>query len=380
MKKLYWRPQRLSSRVLTLIALVALGLLGAVETLRVKEKQRYYKEKRAAAQLCLRGFETIKEERLRRHIPISAETDPAISGLIGELLSSVTTNTGHLPAKQTSINPNFAAAVVDMLMRAGVQPNDLVAVGFSGSFPALNTCVLAAIETLKLRPVIVSSAGASQFGANHPRFMWPDMESTLVAKRIFGHRSVGFSLGGIDDSALGLSDEGRQLIRKAIERNGYPYVETTSYEDSLQKRMSLYRLHGSEGEYKAYINVGGGTTSVGTKVGKELFEPGLNRRLPRGPQIDSVMSRFVESDVPVIHLSMMSKLAERYGFPVLSPVMPLVGEGKIFWREAYNYWLAGGALLTVIVLLVAFLRLDWGYRLFTSRPSERDAGRPEPMV
>lgn len=380
MKKLYWRPQRLSVRVLVLIALVALGLLGAVETLRVKEKQRFYREKRAAAQLCLRAFEAIKEERLGRRIPIKPELDPSLSGLIGELLSKVTTNTGHLPAKQTSVNPNFAAAVVDMLMRTGVQPNDMVAVGMSGSFPALNTCVLAAIETLKLRPVIISSAGASQFGANNARFMWPDMESTLVQRRIFSHRSIGVSLGGIDDRALGLSDRGRQLIQKAIERNGYQFVETFSYDDSLEKRMSLYRLHGSEGEYKAYINVGGGTTSVGTKVGKEMFEPGLNRRMPRGPQIDSVMSRFAQLDVPVIHLSSIAKLAERYGFPPMPAVMPLVGEGKIFWREAYNNWLAGGALITVLVLLVAFLRLDWGYRLFTSKPSQADAGRPEPMV
>jgi poly-gamma-glutamate system protein len=380
MKKLYWRPQKLSVRVLVLVAFVALGLLGAVETFRVKEKQRYYREKRAAARLCLSAFQAIKEERVARGLTMSPETDPAQSGLIGELLSPVTTNTGHLPAKQTSVNPNFAAAVVDMLMRAGVKKGDLIAAGFSGSFPALNVAVLAAMETLKLRPVIIGSAGASQWGANHDRFTWPAMERSLRQRGLISSKSIAFSIGGIDDRGLGMSERGREIVREVIESNGYEFLETHGFEDSLEKRMALYGRYAAGAECKTYINVGGGTVSVGTKVGKLLFSPGLNMRPPRGPQIDSVMTRFAKSDVPVIHLSKVSKLAERYGFPQMPPLMPLVGEGKIFWREAYDSRLAAGALVTLLVLLVAFLRLDWGYRLLTSQPKESEPSRPEPMV
>lgn len=380
MKKLYWRPQRLSVRVLLLITLVAAAGLGAVETLRIQEKQRYYNEKRAAAHLALQAFEAIKAERRRLGLRISPETDPARSGLIGTLLSSVTTNTGHLPAKQMSINPNFAAAVVDMLLRAGVGSGDTVAVGFSGSFPALNICVLAAVQTLKVRPLIIASAGASQWGANRPKFMWPDMEQLLVEQRIFTNRSLGMSLGGIDDRGLGLSDRGRRMIQAAIKRNNYQLLTVTSYDQSLEQRMTLYNERAAGAEIKAYVNVGGGTTSVGTRVGRDLFRPGLNRRLPRGPQIDSVMRRFAQNDVPVIHLSHIRKLAERYGFPLQPQTMPAVGQGKIFVRQAYNLWLAGGTLLTVIVLLIAFLRLDWGYRLFPSKPRDTGGHRPEPMI
>jgi poly-gamma-glutamate system protein len=380
MKKLYWRPQRLSIRVLVLIALVAAGSLGGVETCRVKEKQRYYSEKRRAARLALRAFQMIKAARLRRGLAIDLETDPAQSGLIGVLLSPVTTNTGHLTAKQTSVNPNFAAVVVDMLLRAGVQPGDTVALGISGSFPALNICALAAVQTLKLNPLTVASAGSSQWGANHPRMMWPDIEGMLVENKLLTHRSLAVSWGGIDDRALGVNEEGRRLIENAIRRNDFPLLDVGSYDDSLEKRMTLYQEDAGEGEIKAYVNVGGGTTSVGTKVGRDLFRPGLNRRLPRGPQIDSVMRRFAERDIPVIHLGHVGRLAERYGLELTPTVMPPVGRGKIFVREAYNVWLALGALGLVIALLVLFLRLDWGYRLFAAKPRDADSHSPEQMV
>jgi len=356
-------------------------VLGSVETFRTQQRQRFYAEKKRAARLALRAFEAIKAEREERRLRIRKETDPAESGIIGILLSYVTTNNGHLPAKQTSVNPNFAAAIVDMLMRADVKAGDTVALGMSGSFPALNICSLAAAEALKLQPIIIASAGASQWGANIPKFMWPDMEHTLEKQRIFRHPAVAMSLGGIDDQALGLNDRGRRAIEKAIRRNGYEFLPTESYDDSLEKRMTLYLQHAAGHDIKAYINVGGGTVSVGTKVGKKLFHPGLNRRMPRGPQIDSVMSRFAQRDVPVIHLSQIHKLADRYGFPLMPTKTPPVGEGKIYQREAYNPWLAGGGLLLIIALLVAFLRLDWGYRLLTSSgPADKGSHRPQPMV
>ncbi|MBK8479723.1 MAG: poly-gamma-glutamate system protein [Proteobacteria bacterium] len=380
MKKLYWRPQRLSLRLLLLIAAVAGLALGAVETVRVHEKQRWYGEKLQAARLALRAFKALKEERLRRGLPIDAETDPARSGLIGELISPVTTNTGHLTAKQTSINPNFAAVVVELLLRANVKAGDTVALGFSGSFPALNVAVLAAVETLRVTPVVITSAGASQWGANQPTFMWPDMEMALLRWHIFSHRSAAASPGGIDDRALGLSKRGRNLVRGAVARNGLPLLEVRNYDDSLTQRMALYRERAGDAEIKAYVNVGGGTTSVGTRVGRDLFSPGLNRRLPRGPQIDSVMTRFVQQGVPVIHLSKISKLAQDYGLELQPRSLPAVGQGKTFFREAYNPWLAGGALLAIVALLVGFLRLDWGHRLLAGQSHAAETARPEPMI
>lgn len=380
MKKLYWRPQRTSLRVLLILAAASAIALVSVETFRVREVQPFFKEKMGAARLALHAFQTVRKERLQRGIPIDAEADPVRSGLIGQLLSPVTTNTGHLPAKQTTINPNFAAIVVHLLKRAGVNPGDGVAVGLSGSFPALNVTVLAALQTVKAKALVVSSAGASQWGANNPALMWPDIESVLYRSRVFSIRSIAVSYGGIDDRALGLGKAGKELIDQAIRRNGLALLEVKSYIDGLEKRMALYRERSSDVEIKAYINVGGGTTSVGTHIGKHLFKPGLNRRAPRGANIDSVMMRFATRGIPVIHLTQISELALRYGLQAQPKRMPPVGEGKIFSREVYNRWLAGAVLAALVLMLFAFLRLDWGYRLFPSRKHDDNADRPEQMV
>ena len=103
-----------------------------VETWQVRERQPYYREKIKASRLALTAFETIKAEHIKKNIPIDPEADPALSGLVGQLLTTVTTNPGHLPSKQTSINPNFAAVIVHYLKRAGIQEGDTVAVGMSG--------------------------------------------------------------------------------------------------------------------------------------------------------------------------------------------------------------------------------------------------------
>jgi poly-gamma-glutamate system protein len=131
-------------------------------------------------------------------------------------MTSVTSNTGSLPAKQTSINPNFAAVVVQLLKRAGLEEGDVVAIGFSGSFPALNVAVMAAVSVLGLKPIIISSNAASQWGANDPDFLWIDWERTLAAKHIFNFRSVAASIGGIEDRGLGMTPEGRRTIVAAI--------------------------------------------------------------------------------------------------------------------------------------------------------------------
>jgi poly-gamma-glutamate system protein len=381
MKRLYWRPQRVSARVLLLLAVVSVVGLLMVETFKVRERQPYYREKLGASRLTRKAFQVVKEERLRRGIRIDPVSDPARSGLIGPLISQTTTNTGHLSAKQTTVNPNFAAVFVHMLKRAGVKAGDAVAIGPSGSFPAMNIAALAALKTIKARPLIISSVGSSQWGANHPDFMFTDMERVLRRRGLLPFRSIAVSLGGVDDQAVGLDEQGRKALEKAIERNRMSPLRAANYDESLSLRMKLYREHAGEAEITAYINIGGGTTSVGTRVGKRMFKPGLNRWIPRGAAaIDSVMTRFAKRGVPVIHVTKIDELAQRYGLPLQPKTMPPVGEGKIFVREGYSPWLIVVALVVLLGLMFAFLRLDLAYRLFSAKPAGSDSSRPEQMV
>ncbi|MCC6746024.1 MAG: poly-gamma-glutamate system protein [Deltaproteobacteria bacterium] len=382
MKKLYWRPSKVSRTVLALVALLSLAGIAAVERLQKRTKQPYLKEKLAAARLAQQALAVLKTERLHRQLPVDRELDPAETGLIGLAMSPITSNSGLLASKQTSANPNWAAVIVQMLKKAGVREGEAIAVGASGSFPALNVAVYAAAQALKLKPVVVTSVSASQFGANIPGFTWLDMEQVLFDRHVFSFRSVGASLGGVEDRGLGLSREGRAALEEAIQRHGTTQIRPANYQQSVEERMRLYTEHAGGTPIRAYINIGGGTASVGTTLGKKLFRPGLNRTPPTGAAgLDAVMTRFITDGIPVIHMVQIARLAKRYGLPDQPATIPTVGTGEIFYRQEYNEWLAGAVLAALLVVLYAFIRSDWGVRLLmATRRGKESAQPPQRMV
>ncbi len=364
-----------------MIALVAVAALIAVEAFPVERKQRWYPEKIAAAKLALRAMAEVKAEKARIGIKPDPEGDPFNTGLIGAPLSVVTSNTGYLTAKQTSVNPNFAAVVVHLLKRAGIEKGDTVAVGVSGSFPALNIDTFAACQILGVKPIVIASASASEWGANNPELLWIDMEHMLYQKGIFGFHSVAASLGGIDDKGFGMSKEGRSLLDTAIERNNLEKIAPRSIVDSVEKRVAIYEREAGDHPIKAYVNVGGGTASVGTHIGKKEFSPGLNLEPPhKDTLMDSVMLRFAERDVPVIHLTNIAKLAHEYGLPFEPQGIPPVGEGTVYVRAEYNRWLAGAGILVVFAVMLAFIRLDIGIRILSATRKKSGGTQPQQMI
>ena len=266
---------------------------------------------------------------------------------------------GHLDAKQTSVNPNFAAVAVQYLRAAGAQPGDEIAIGCTGSFPALNIAVLTAAETLELKPSLVSSVASSQFGANHPQLMWPDMERILLEEGIIQTRSLATSRGGFRDMAVGMTDDSRRLLDDAIERNGIPMLESDASEDFIDQRMQIYA--GSAGDIKrfaAYVNIGGGMASIGgtkgnDQLGRGVIRPSKFDRI-RNP-IDSVASRFLADDVPVINMIDVVAMANEHGLPVTPTIRPAVGEGGVYLERPLRrpFALAGiGIILAMTTLFV----------------------------
>lgn len=382
MKKLYWRPQSVSRKALILVALLSIAGAVLVEKLPSTKRQQWYDEKIEAAQLAQKSMELIKEKRFELGYAINPDVDPAESGLIGLPMSEVTSISGVLDAKQTSVNANWAAVIVEMLKRADINQGDVVAVGCSGSFPALNVATYAALQTLKVKPLVVSSAAASQWGANLPDFLWIDMERLLHQAGAISFRSLAASIGGYEDGGLGLSSEGRERILQSIEQNELKLLDPDeSFEEKINSRMALYKRAAAGAQIKCYINVGGGTVSVGRSLGKKLFHPGLNRNPPaRYRKVDGLMSRFAGENVPVIHLVQVTELAQRYGLTVSPDVAPSVGEASVFKAVGYNNWLAVAVLGVTLLALFGFIRSDAGHRLFQSGGGKKVEGAPEPMV
>jgi poly-gamma-glutamate system protein len=218
MKKMYWRPPGLSKLELLLIAAVSIASLLAVENFPREQPQPNYAEKMAATRLAQSMMSAVREAKISRGIHIDPEIDPANTGMVGSVVTPITSNTGYLESKLTSTNPNFAAVVIHMLKRANVQEGDVVAVGLSGSFPALNASTFAALQVLKVVPVVIASAASSEWGATDTNYLWLDMEQTLIERRLVGFRSIAASRGGVDDRGFGISKRGRQLLDEAIQR------------------------------------------------------------------------------------------------------------------------------------------------------------------
>ena len=380
MQKLYWRSARISLVMYVLASLLAVGVLVTAEVFKQTLVQPHFEQKLEAARLMQRAMEAIQNHRVRRVGPIDLEADPTNSGMLGLSSSVITTNTGSLEAKRTSLNPNWAAVVVDLLYEAGVPRGGTIAVGVSGSFPALNLATFSAAEILDLEVVSIASVGASSWGANIPNLTWLDMERILADAGILSTRSIAASLGGTRDRAIGMPKTGRRRLRESIKRASVPFIATETDLDSIEQRMALYREHAGDRYIQAYVNVGGSLASIGPKSVKRLYRPGLNVRLdPNAVHVDSVMKRFLRDGVPVVNLSKIVPLAELYGLPLEPVALPPPGEGLVYERQGYNRLLVAGLLGFLLVSLWALLRLDVGSRI--AALAGRGRARPiEPMV
>lgn len=382
MKGIYWRPQRTSAgQLLAVAALAGLGLL-LVERFPMVERQPLYEVKMNAARKARQAFEEIGLERIRLGIPVQPEYDPAATGMIGPEDSPIASNYGHLPAKQTSVNPNFAAVAVELLRNAGVKEGDVVVAAVSGSFPAINVAVYAALEVMGVEPVVIASTSSSQFGASHPDLTWLDMERLLHERKIVSFRSVAASLGGVEDRAVGHTTRGRELLRGAIRRNGRPLLEPASLSEAIEERLRVIYAATGGRKVSAYINVGGGAASMGADENRERYRPGLTYDPPTGASA-SVAGELIRTGVPVINFTQIEILARRYGLSQAPATLPPLGEGKVFEGPAHSRTMAIVMLVIIIAALFVAVRLDAGFRLSGGGGSKGSGGQtsaPEQMV
>lgn len=339
------------------IALVILALLLACLAWTALLRHEPYElddDALKAASIMRRGMSALKDMRTSLHLPIDPVLDPAGTGLIGTDYSDLTTSIGSLSAKQTTLNPAFAGLVTAWLKQAGVSAGDPVAVCLTGSFPALNLAVLSACQALDLRPTIFASVGASNYGANIPGFTWLDMERRLTDLGILRVRTNFASLGGIADTGGGLDETGYELGEAAIRRHGALYVPEKGVEGLLPDMERRMRIYTGNGLPRAFINVGGGVTSLGWVSEAALLDNGLLKRLPTtNSRQRGIIFRMYEQHVPVIHLINIERLASRYGLPVAPQSLPEEQDG----RKNRLHTLAGAALLLGLWWLLAVVAI-----------------------
>ncbi len=328
--------------------------------------------KLAAAQKMQQCMDVLKQEAQDRGYVIDENNDPNLTGLIGVMRdsSNITTSYGTLSQRLTSLNPNMAGLMIEFLREAGVDSLDMVAVGMTGANPGANLALYAAMETMKLRPVIITSVGSAEFGANRDDFTWLDMEHLLYRKGMITFRSRLASLGGYKDRGGGVGKHGRKVIRDAIIRNGLNpdelWVPRGSEESVAEKRWDAYqRFLPPRDKYVAFINIGGGYGNVGVLENAKIIRNGVNPSLVKLEfEEPGVMMQFAET-MPVIHLYDIAKLAERYDLPIDPEPLPQVGSGSIFESKRRNVTVAAIALAVILLALILVVFFDRKDRHFT---------------
>ena len=334
---------------LSLLSLVC--FLIAINT-RTIDVSGSYKQKVQAAELMKKGMDVLKGSRMESGVFIDIENDPNETGLVGSPFSLITTDEGDLDSKLTTLDPNLSAGIVDLMVQLNLSSKDTVALLMTGSMPGANIAVLTACKALGIHPISITSVGASQWGANQVDFTWLDMEKILFENDLIPAKSIAASIGGRNDMGRLLSPAGRDIITDNIQYHDLPIIRKDRLAENIEHRMDIFSGIKKISNYKAVINVGGGVASLGTSFNLRLLPPGVVIRsdisnIGRPGGIEGVLSKFLNSNVPGLHILNIRPLTEQFKMPFAPIPIPEIGSGSLYADERYNIWVAAVCLLVV---------------------------------
>ncbi len=349
-----------SPLILSILGVLSIAFFLIIENTKLEKETDWYDEKIEASRLAKTAHQILKGTRFKNAEFADNINDPNETGLIGQEFSLISTGRGSLSIKASTVNPNFAGMVVQLLKDAGIEKGDNVAICMTGSFPALNISTLAALQTLEVNPIIISSVTASTWGATDPQFTWLDMERILYEKGVFKSRSIAASIGGNEDIGRALSEEGRVLALKAISRNKLALIGTDSLTDNISTRVRYFQEASLSKPIGLYINIGGGVASIGSKRNGLSMKSGLNEdvKLIDFPDKKGVMFQMAKLKVPIIHLLHLNELMNRYKLPYEPIPIPDIGEGSLYKVLKYNLLVVGSCLFVLLVLIGAIVFQD----------------------
>ncbi len=345
-----WRKSRISLKLLTGFLILLCMVVIFLEKTAIISPHPFYDTKIEAAKKMEEGIQLLSNA-IKNENPDSIDliADPNQTGFIGMEYTQLTTTLGSIISKRTSTNPDFVALIIDLLLKAGVKKGDHVAIGVSSSFPALNLAVILAVEAIEGEPVLISSIGASTWGANRINWTWLDMERLFYEHGIINHRSIVVSLGGGNDQGEGFWGDGLNLAHSAIDRDQIPFLESDNLIDSIERRLKMYQ----EYDPVLFINVGGAHPNMGNCSHSVKIQNGLIERIiPCFHPDRGLILRFLEKGLPVVNLLNIPDLAIRYGLPIDPIPLPEPGYSKVYFHKKYltfNIYLSLLIILTYIV-------------------------------
>ena len=348
------------SPVFAWLLLLSLIFMGALHFLPLSGPGDLVATMERASRNMVEATDALRRCRERMGLSVDTDLDPNSTGLIGLVNPSITTSVGQLEAKRTTTNPNAAGLVVLLLHKAGVRRGDTIAVGASGSFPALILATLGAASAMDVRALVIPSLGASQWGANDPDFHWLVMQSCLRDSVSLPIHTAAVSLGGDRDDGANMAPEGRGVLEAAMAASGFPIIREPVLERNVALRFRFLEEAAGGAAIKAFVNIGGSLPNIGSDSLVLKLRPGLADigALPP-PEKRGMVFAAAARGIPVLHLLFIRGLAAEYGLPWDPQPLPVPGEGLLYRRvreQSLAFVGLGSAFLFAVGLFLYFER------------------------
>ncbi len=350
-----------STLVLSILGILSIVLMYIVENTKKEYTQPYFEEKLDAARIMDESLSYLKEKHFKDEISIDNINDPNDTKIIGTRYSSITSGRGSLPIKLSTANPNFAALLVELFKDAKLKKGDHIAIGATGSFPALNIAACAAAEALELKVSYIASVSSSSWGANNPDYTFLDIHKSLEEGKYISHSIIASSIGANEDLGRTLSTEGREQCIAAIERNGVQLINGKTFEENIATRMKIFAQRENKlGKIQLYINIGGGIASLGGVENSATFPSGLSKdvKLNLFKEKEGIMFEFASLKTPLINLKNIEGLMNRYDLPKEPTPLPKPGKGKLFYDLQYDMRIVLGTTLFLVMLIFLIIVFD----------------------
>ena len=322
--------------LLLCFAVICLSAWGIAEHYYQRFSHPKYIEMLSAARTVQSSMRVVGARKEELGLLQPPAVDPNATGLIGPELSGIMTTYGHLPSKRTVTNPDLAALFVRLISDLAPSENQRVVILTSGSFVGANVAAIAAAEALQLTPVVISSLGASMWGATDEDFTWLDIEASLYDEGVIQVRSKFAVLGGGDGVGIGMSGKGRIALRDSAERNEIPLLAPETFEELVAgAKARLFEAAEDMNDVALLMNIGGSQLGLGLceNVGDLVSGRIIAEPFTCVNGTPGLISEMAGLGVPMLHILNIRQLALEYGLPFDPAPLPSPGNNPRVYRS-----------------------------------------------
>ena len=312
-----------------------------------------------AVQIMEDAISTVRLEFREKNINKGEDLDSFGDFLIGPKNSIIQTTSGSYVSKQSTLNPDFAAMIVEMLIELEVDAFDKIAISYTGSYPGANIAVLSALEAMDVQAAIIASCGASEYGATYPQMNWIDIENSLFEKNIISNKSYYASIGGGLDIGTQMQKAGTKVCESSIYSNAIELLNIIDHNKNVKHRMQFYDNKFHPDDIKLFINVGGGVYSIGDSITRKEIPAGIIYPGDiNSTMYATVLGKFLNQDVPIININHIYELTDWYNLPYPPYDNYKYGTGNLFYsKKQYNpkvilfaFFIVLGSVVTIGII------------------------------